>query len=50
MDIFRVKLWITGYSRAGAVSNITDADMTDAGLFDAIYAYTFATILTTRKP
>jgi len=45
-----VKLWITGYSRAGAVSNITAADLTDAGLFDAIYAYTFATPLTTRKP
>ena len=44
-----MKLWITGYSRAGAVSNITAADLTDSGLFDAIYAYTFATPLTTRK-
>ena len=27
-----VKLWITGYSRAGAVSNITAADLTDSGI------------------
>ncbi|MBR3401048.1 MAG: hypothetical protein IKG67_02285 [Parasporobacterium sp.] len=46
----RVKLWTTGYSRAGAVSNITAADFTDAGIFEDVYAYTFATPRTTRTP
>ena len=44
------KLWITGYSRGGAVANITAADCIDSGVFDDVYAYTFATPLTTRKP
>lgn len=46
----KVKLWITGYSRAGAVANITAADFTDTGIFEDIYAYTFATPRTTREP
>ena len=46
----KVKLWITGYSRAGAVSNITAADLTEEGLFEDVYAYTFATPRTTREP
>ena len=46
----RVRLWTTGYSRAGAVSNITAADLTDAGTFEEVYAYTFATPRTTREP
>jgi len=46
----KVKLWITGYSRAGAVANITAADYTDAGIFEDVYAYTFATPRTTREP
>ena len=33
------KLRITDFSRAAAVSNITDADSIDAGLFDTVYAY-----------
>ncbi len=45
-----VKLWITGYSRGGAVANITAADCIDSGVFDDVYAYTFATPLTTREP
>ena len=45
-----VKLWIAGYSRGGAVANITAADCTDSGLFKAVYAYTFATPRTTRTP
>lgn len=45
-----VKLWIAGYSRAAAVSNITAADCTDCGLFTDVYAYTFATPRTTREP
>ncbi len=45
-----VKLWISGYSRAAAVSNLTAADMTDSGLFAGVYAYTFATPRATREP
>ena len=45
-----VKLWITGYSRGGAVANITAADCTDSGSFKNVYAYTFATPRTTREP
>ena len=45
-----VRLWISGFSRAAAVSNITAADFTDAGTFDAVFAYTFATPRTTREP
>ena len=45
-----VKLWITGYSRGGAVANITAADCMESGYFDDIYAYTFATPRTTREP
>lgn len=46
----RMKLWITGYSRAAAVSNLTAAKVheDDALAFDAIYAYTFATPNTTK--
>ena len=43
-------LWTTGYSRGGAVSNITAADCTDSGIFMDLYAYTFATPRTTRNP
>lgn len=45
-----VKLWITGFSRAAATSNLTAADLTDAGIFEDVYAYTFATPCTTREP
>lgn len=45
-----VKLWITGFSRAAAVSNITAADCTDSGEFADVYAYTFATPRTTKEP
>ncbi len=45
-----VKLWITGYSRAGAVANITAADCIKSGMFADVYAYTFATPRTTRDP
>ena len=45
-----IKLWIAGFSRAAATSNITAAALTDAGIFDDVYAYTFATPCTTREP
>ncbi len=48
----RIKIWISGFSRAAAVSNITAADLVDCGVFaqDDIFAYTFATPRTTKDP
>ncbi len=43
-----LRLWITGYSRAAAVANITAADATDSGLFSAVYGYTIGTPRTTK--
>ena len=45
-----VKLWVTGQSRAGAVSNIVAADMTDSGMFTDVYGYSFGTPRVTRNP
>lgn len=44
------KLWITGFSRAAAVSNLTAADMIENGEFEDIYAYLFGVPRTTKKP
>ncbi|MBR6091166.1 MAG: hypothetical protein IKP86_14605, partial [Anaerolineaceae bacterium] len=43
-----LRLWTAGYSRSAAVTNDFAADATDSGLFDAVYAYTFATPRTTK--
>lgn len=45
-----MKLWLTGFSRASAVSNLTAADMIDKGIFEDVYAYLFAVPRTTRDP
>ena len=45
----KIKLWITGFSRAAAVGNITAADMVMSGRFDAVYAYLFGVPRTTRS-
>lgn len=45
-----IKIWITGYSRAGGVSNIAAADLTDSGKFTDVYAYCFAAPRTTKEP
>lgn len=45
-----VKLWVSGFSRAAATSNIAAADLTDSGIFEDVYCYTFATPRTTREP
>ena len=45
-----LKLWITGYSRGGAVANVLAADCTASGEYESVYAYTFATPRTTREP
>ena len=46
----KVKLWISGFSRAAAVANITAADITSMNLIPAsdIFSYNFATPRTTR--
>ena len=44
------KLWLTGFSRASAVSNITAAGMIDSGLFEDVFAYLFAVPRTTKNP
>ena len=46
----RVKIWITGFSRSAAVSNIAAADLVDSGSFNKedIFAYLFATPRTTK--
>lgn len=46
----KIKLWISGYSRASAVANITAADMIESGKFDDVYAYLTAVPRTTKKP
>ena len=48
----RIKIWISGYSRAAAVSNIAAADLTSSGFFreEDVFAYTFATPNTVRNP
>ncbi len=45
------KIWLSGFSRAAAVSNITAARLDDSNLFDedSVFCYTFATPRTTRK-
>ena len=43
-----LRLWVAGYSRAAAVSNLFAADAVDSHQFGAVYAYTFATPRTTR--
>ena len=44
-----LRLWTAGYSRSAAVTNDFAADAVDSGLFQAVYAYTFATPRTTRE-
>ena len=44
-----LRLWVTGYSRSAAIANMFSADAVDSGLFQAVYAYTFATPRTTRE-
>ncbi len=43
-----IKLWITGYSRAAAVANLTAADMIASEDFSDVYAYLFAVPRTTK--
>ena len=47
----RLKVWVSGFSRAAAVSNIFARMVTDSDIFELsnVYAYTFATPRTTRR-
>jgi len=45
-----MKLWLTGFSRASAVSNLAAADMIDSGAFEDVYAYLFGVPRTTKDP
>ena len=44
----KMKLWLSGFSRAAAVSNLTAADMIDSGRFEDVYAYLYGVPRTTR--
>ena len=44
------KLWISGFSRAAAVSNLTAADMIASGQCEEVYAYLFGVPRTTKAP
>ncbi|MCR5796255.1 MAG: lipase family protein [Solobacterium sp.] len=45
-----MKIWMSGFSRAAAVTNITAARLSDSPVFsqDSVFAYTFATPRTVR--
>ena len=44
----KAKLWLSGFSRASAVSNLTAADFIESGEFEEVYAYLFGVPRTTR--
>ena len=48
----RVKVWISGFSRAAAVANLTAGRLTRSGTFpkEDVYAYTFATPAAVKDP
>lgn len=43
------KLWLSGFSRGSAISNLTAADMIESGEFADVYAYLFGVPRTTKK-
>ena len=46
----KIKIWLSGFSRAAAVSNITASLLSDSDIFsqETVFAYTFATPMTVR--
>ena len=48
----RIKVWISGFSRAAAVSNLVAATLVQKGVFpkEDVYAYTFATPAAVKDP
>ncbi|MCR5097015.1 MAG: hypothetical protein K6A70_09850 [Erysipelotrichaceae bacterium] len=47
----KLKIWLSGFSRAAAIANITAARLTDSDMFasENVFAYTFATPNTVKK-
>lgn len=47
----KLKIWLSGFSRAAAIANITAARLSDSDMFaeEDVFAYTFATPNTVRK-
>lgn len=45
----KIKVWISGFSRAAAVGNITAADLIDSGEYEDVYAYLFGVPRTTKE-
>ena len=47
-----LKIWMSGFSRAAAITNLTAARLSDSPVFsqETVYAYTFATPRTARDP
>ena len=48
----RIKVWISGYSRAAAVSNVTAGTLVNTGFLpkEDVYTYTFATPAAILEP
>ena len=48
----RIKIWISGFSRAAAVSNLVAGELVQNGMFPItdVYAYTFATPAAVKNP
>ncbi len=44
------KIWLCGISRAGAIANITAADLIESGEYEDVYAYLYGVPRTTKKP
>ncbi len=46
-----IKIWMSGFSRAAAITNITAAWLSDSDFFseETVFAYTFGTPMTTRE-
>ncbi len=44
-----LRLWVAGYSRAAAITNLLAADAVESNRYQGVYAYTFATPRTTKE-
>ena len=44
-----LRLWVAGYSRAAAITNLFAADAVESHRYQGVYAYTFATPRTTKE-
>lgn len=46
----KVKIWLSGFSRASAAANLAAADLYKSGEYDEVYAYLFGVPKTTKTP